>query len=87
METAIFAAEDKEEYDSTGGSTYLKSCEALGIIPASYFVRGIQSKQTAIHMTHHGVGHKGAKAIAVALTVSCYLLQVYVLHTVTFHIL
>ena len=64
------AKEEKEGYDATGGKAYLKSCEALGIIPASYFLRTIQAEENSISMNHHGVGPKGAKAIAVALTVS-----------------
>ena len=63
-------AEEKEEYDVTGGKAYTKSCEALGIIPATYFLRTIQAKEPNISMSHHGIGPKGAKAIAVALAVS-----------------
>ena len=62
-------AEEKEEYDITGRDAYLTTCESLGIIPASYFVRKIQEKETNISLSHHGVGPKGAKAISVALTV------------------
>ena len=62
--------EEKEEYDPSGRKTYMKTCEALGIIPTSYFLRTIQSGQSHINMGHHGVGPKGAKAIAISLTVS-----------------
>ena len=63
-------AEEKEEYDVTGTKVYQESCNTLGIIPASYFVRTLQAQEPQINMSHHGVGPKGAKAIAIALTVS-----------------
>ena len=66
----IISTEEKEEYDVTGGKAYTKTCEALGIIPATYFLRTIQVKAPSICMSHHGIGPKGAKAISVALTVS-----------------
>lgn len=50
----------------------MKTCEALGIIPTSYFMRTIQNRESQVSMSHHGVGPKGAKAIAISLTVSCY---------------
>ena len=71
--------EEKEEYDVTGGKTYTRTCEALGIIPASYFLRVIQAKESSICMSHHGIGPKGAKAIAVALTVS-------IMYCATYHV-
>ena len=66
--------EEKEEYDVTGGKVYTKSCEALGIIPATYFLRTVQAKKHNICMAHHGIGPKGAKAISVALVVSSSLI-------------
>lgn len=53
----------------TGGKYYLKTCETLGIIPVSYFLRTIRAEESQINLCHHGVGPKGTKAIAVALTV------------------
>ena len=64
--------EEKEEFDVSGKKVYLKACEIMGIIPASYFVRNIQEPQ--IIMPHHGIGGKGAKAIAVALVVSVVIM-------------
>ena len=66
---SIAHTEEKEEYDVTGGKTYAKSCETLGIIPATYFLRTVQAKEPNVCMAHHGIGPKGAKAISVALTV------------------
>ena len=63
---SLFTSEEKE-FDVSGKKIYLKTCETMGIIPASYFVRSIQ--ETDILMLHHGIGSKGAKAIAVALVV------------------
>ena len=53
----------------TGGKAYTKACEALGIIPARYFLRTVQAKEPNICMAHHGIGPKGAKAISIALAV------------------
>lgn len=64
-------AEEKEEYDPSGRKTYIKTCKTLGIIPTSYFMRTIQNGESQLNMGHHGVGPKGAKAIAISLTVSC----------------
>ena len=64
----LFITEEKEEFDVSGKKVYLKACETMGIIPASYFVRNIQEPQ--VLMPHHGIGAKGAKAVAVALVVS-----------------
>ena len=61
--------EEKEAYDPTGGVAYRKCCDMLGIVPVSHFLRNLQAKDTAICLKHHGLGPKGAKAIAVALTV------------------
>ena len=66
----LIIAEEKEEYDPSGKAVYLKMCTALGIVPASYFLRRIESGESSIEMAHHGVGPKGAKAIALSLTVS-----------------
>lgn len=49
---------------------YIEMCTTLGIIPASYFLSAIHAFESTINMCHRGVGPKGAKAIAMALTVS-----------------
>lgn len=69
LEKIYTFSEEKEEYDVTGGKAYTKACEALGIIPARYFLRMVQAKEPNISMAHHGVGSKGAKAISIALAV------------------
>ena len=61
--------EEKEEYDITGQRTYARACEMIGVIPVSHFIRCLQSQEATIDLSHHYVGPKGAKAIAVSLTV------------------
>lgn len=53
---------------------YHKSCEMLGIVPVSHFLHNLQAKDAVVSLRHHGLGPKGAKAIAVALTVSFIIL-------------
>lgn len=65
----MFLSEEKKEYDPTGGAAYRKCCDMLGIVPVSHFLHNLQEKDTAVSLQHHGLGPKGAKAIAVALTV------------------
>ena len=52
----------------TGKKLYLQACEALGVVPVSAFLRNLQSAE--VDLRHHGIGPKGAKAIAIALAVS-----------------
>ena len=65
----MYVSEEKEAYDPTGGAAYRKCCAMLGIVPVSHFLRNLQAKDSVISLRHHGLGPKGAKAIAVALTV------------------
>ncbi|XP_070577253.1 leucine-rich repeat-containing protein 74A-like isoform X2 [Ptychodera flava] len=55
----------KDDFDSTGRSTYIESCKEYGIVPVSYFLRHIQDYK--IRMKHHGLGPLGTKAIAITL--------------------
>ena len=50
---------------------YKDSCQQLGVIPASYFLRHIDD--ASLDMTHHGIGPKNIKPIAIALVVSINL--------------
>ena len=64
----------KEKFDVSGRATYLSACTDCGVIPASYYLRHM--KQTSLEMHHHGLGEKGARALAIALVVSylvCHL--------------
>ena len=62
--------EEKDEYDATGQRNYIRACESIGIIPASHFIRCLLSQEATIDLSHHYIGPKGAKAVAVALVVS-----------------
>lgn len=68
--------EEKEAYDPTGAVAYHKCCEMLGIVPVSHFLHNLQAKDAIVSLRHHGLGPKGAKAIAVALTVSLTFLMI-----------
>ena len=46
---------------------YLKICKNLGIVPASYYLKHINDSQ--LSLKHHGLGPKGARAIAESLRV------------------
>ena len=61
--------DEKDEYDPTGCKDYFKICNALGIIPVSSFVKALREGKSEVLLKHHGLGPKGAKAIAVALMV------------------
>jgi len=64
-ETDLEIEEERTNYDTTGREVYVNQCRTLNIIPVSYFLRHMQT--TEINMPHHGLGPKGAKAIALAL--------------------
>lgn len=50
------------EFDATGIKDYIRECNALGVIPVSFFQRHVTDK--VFIMRHHGLGPLGAKAIA-----------------------
>lgn len=66
-----FAAEDSDfDYDNEmawQGRVYTRACEELGIVPAKYFLAHATDAHLA--MDHHGIGSKGAEALATALLV------------------
>lgn len=61
--------DEKKVYDHTGCDTYTRVCKALGIIPATHFIRCLQAEESTIDLTHHYLGPKGTKALSIALTV------------------
>ncbi|XP_076812047.1 uncharacterized protein LOC143458996 [Clavelina lepadiformis] len=63
----------KEEYDTTGKTTYREACKQYGVIPVSYFLRHMQD--TELIMRHHGLGGAGTKAIAVSLVSNTKILR------------
>ena len=46
----------------------MEACKRYNVVPASYFLRNM--KRENLIMRHHGLGPKGAHAIAIALVVS-----------------
>ncbi len=65
----MFFSDEKKAYDPTGCDAYTSVCKALGIIPASHFVRCLQNEDSEVDMRHHYLGPKGVKALSVALMV------------------
>ena len=63
-----FFSDTKEEYDATGKKTYFELCKRLDSTPVSYFIKHMGD--TEINLAYHGIGTKGAKAVAGALVVS-----------------
>ena len=55
---------------------YVKACKECGVVPASYFLRNMTNVR--LNMSHHGLGPKGAKAIAIGLMVGIYITFVFV---------
>uniref|UniRef100_A0A8C8VDZ1 Leucine rich repeat containing 74A n=1 Tax=Pelusios castaneus TaxID=367368 RepID=A0A8C8VDZ1_9SAUR len=48
-----------------GAELYLEACKLVGVVPVSYFLRNME--EPYMNLNHHGLGPKGAKAIAIAL--------------------
>ncbi|XP_075782929.1 leucine-rich repeat-containing protein 74A isoform X1 [Pelodiscus sinensis] len=59
--------EDNERSFATtkGEELYLEACKLVGVVPVSYFIRNME--EPYMNLNHHGLGPKGAKAIAIAL--------------------
>lgn len=66
---ALFAAESRTAWDSSGQIAYEKACKKYGVIVSSSFYNKLKDAN-AIDLGHYGVGVAGAKAIAVAFCVS-----------------
>ncbi|XP_064622535.1 leucine-rich repeat-containing protein 74A-like, partial [Lineus longissimus] len=65
--------EGKLNFDVTGKNIYLETCNEMGVVPASYFIRHMND--TTLVMKHHGLGAHGAKAIAVPLCTNTTVLS------------
>ncbi|XP_046841002.1 leucine-rich repeat-containing protein 74B-like isoform X2 [Xenia sp. Carnegie-2017] len=72
-DTDLECEEKKEEFDITGGTTYIQACQRNGVIPVSYFLRNLQNRE--VDMKHHGIGAHGCKAIAIALVTNTYVIS------------
>ncbi|XP_043929404.1 leucine-rich repeat-containing protein 74A-like [Protopterus annectens] len=49
----------------SGAELYTEACKQLGVVPVTYFIRNIDSPH--MNLNHHGLGPKGARALAIAL--------------------
>ena len=49
---------------------YLQACKVMGIVPVSAFLNSLVTSK--VDLKHHGLGSKGAKAIAISMAVSIY---------------
>jgi len=72
-DTDLEIEDSREEYDTTGKTTYKDACRQFGVIPVSYFLRHMQD--TELIMRHHGLGPAGTKAIAVSLVSNTKILK------------
>ncbi|XP_016075863.1 PREDICTED: leucine-rich repeat-containing protein 74A [Miniopterus natalensis] len=58
--------EDTEKFFTTGQrELYMEACKLVGVVPVSYFLRNME--ESYLNLSHHGLGPKGTKAIAIAL--------------------
>ncbi|XP_075260664.1 uncharacterized protein LOC142352151 isoform X2 [Convolutriloba macropyga] len=64
-DTDLEVEESKETFDRNWEEIYMEACKRYTVVPASYFTRNM--KRETLIMRHHGLGAKGAQAIAVAL--------------------
>jgi len=74
FDTDIEIEDTKEEYDATGKKTYFELCKRLDSTPVSYFLKHMADPE--INLAYHGIGTKGAKAVAGALVVNTVTLTV-----------
>ena len=64
---SLLVPEKLPDHDPTGRTEYLQICERLGVVPVSYFAKHITDP--LIRMRYHGLGGRGARAIAKCLKV------------------
>ncbi|XP_051833498.1 leucine-rich repeat-containing protein 74A [Antechinus flavipes] len=65
-ETDLEIEADSEKTFTTGQEDlYREACKLVGVIPVSYFIRNME--EAHMNLSHHGLGPKGTKAIAIAL--------------------
>ena len=68
--------EEGENHDISGRAAYIKVCERLGIVPASYFLKNITNP--SICMKHHGLGVQGTRAVAKVLKVNQFIIVIVI---------
>ncbi|KAF1389521.1 hypothetical protein PFLUV_G00074270 [Perca fluviatilis] len=72
-DTDLELRDKREAYDPTGQTCYMEACEALQVVPASYFLRHMQNSE--LSMMHRGLGPQGTKALAVPLVTNTSILR------------
>ncbi|XP_025089083.1 leucine-rich repeat-containing protein 74B-like isoform X2 [Pomacea canaliculata] len=65
--------EANSTYDHSGRKLYLEECARLGVIPVSYFLRHMTSRQ--LHMKHHGLRPSDMLAMASVLVSNTSILS------------
>uniref|UniRef100_A0A8C2U7E5 Leucine rich repeat containing 74A n=1 Tax=Coturnix japonica TaxID=93934 RepID=A0A8C2U7E5_COTJA len=62
----FFSADPRKAFAGIkGADLYLEACRLMEVVPVSYFAQNLS--EPYINLNHHGLGPKGAKAIAIAL--------------------
>jgi len=72
-DTDIEIETKKEEYDTTGRSSYMQACKQYDVIPSSYIIRHMQD--THLDLSHHGFNYGGIRAFAVPLVTNTKILK------------
>jgi len=72
-DTDLEIQDKKEEFDTTGKTSYLSACKQFGVTPVSYFIRHMQ--EDTLDIKHHGLGANGTKAISVPLVLNTKVLK------------
>ena len=73
----LLLLEEGENHDISGRAAYIKVCERLGIVPASYFLKNITNP--SICMKHHGLGVQGTRAVAKVLKVNIIIIIIIII--------
>ncbi|KAJ8286022.1 hypothetical protein GJAV_G00033630 [Gymnothorax javanicus] len=72
-DTDLEMEDEKVPYDPTGETCYRAACRVFGVVPASYFLRKMNSSE--LNMMHYGLGPQGTKALAVPLVTNTCILK------------
>ncbi|XP_041828531.1 leucine-rich repeat-containing protein 74A [Melanotaenia boesemani] len=61
----------KKNQEMSVAELYMQACKLLGVVPASYFIRNLESP--TMTLTHYGLGPIGCKALAIALVADMHI--------------
>ncbi|XP_062295757.1 leucine-rich repeat-containing protein 74A [Scomber scombrus] len=62
---------DESNKEMSIAEVYLQACKLVGVVPVSLFIRNLDSP--TMTLTHHGLGHLGCKALAIALVTDMHI--------------